>query len=139
MKEGPDIALTGSLVGGPALRKARVCYNHLAGEMGVRLFDSMRARAHLSAAGDNIVLTGAGQEVIRDLGSDLDALGKGRRPLCRSCLDWSARRTHLGGSLGTAMLDRFYAEGWAKRTAGWRVVEFSGTGEKHFLNLFPLE
>src|SRR5665213_4111219 len=91
----------------PELRKARVCYDHLAGEMGVGMFDSL-VKARLIAGGETLRLTGRGEDFMRDFGIDLDVLAKERRPLCKSCLDWSQRRSHLAGGLGTAMLERFY-------------------------------
>ncbi len=121
----------------PALRKARVCYNHLAGEMGVQMYDSLLAQGHLSAAGDDIDLTDSGATFITSLGIKLETLQSPRRPLCKSCLDWSARRTHLAGSLGVALLERFYANGWAKRDPDSRVVSFTKTGEQEFQSKFP--
>ena len=123
----------------PALRKARVCYNHLAGELGVRLFDSMVSRSFLKQSDSTIVLTDQGRAFVESLDFDLETLHKERRPLCRSCLDWSARRTHLAGSLGAAFLESFYDRGWAKRLKGSRIVEFSRQGERRFLTLFPID
>ena len=120
----------------PALRKARVCYNHLAGELGVRMFDHLQAKKYFVAAGDGFDLSETGREFARDFGIDVDLLGNSRRPLCKSCLDWSARRTHLAGSLGTAFLNRFYELGWARRQTDSRVVTFSTDGEKRFSDLF---
>ena len=121
----------------PALRKARVCYNHLAGDFGVRLFASMVARGLLAEAGEEISLTEAGEAFVGELGIDLPDLTQSRRPLCRSCLDWSERRTHLAGALGTGLLDRFYDLGWAHRIEGSRVVSFTGEGERRFRECFP--
>lgn len=120
----------------PALRKARVCYNHLAGELGVGLFDSLLAREMLTADSEQLDLTPAGRAFISDFGIDLGVLGKLRRPLCKSCLDWSSRRTHLAGALGTALLDRFYELKWAERQEGSRVISFSTRGEKSFMQYF---
>ncbi|MCG8544874.1 MAG: transcriptional regulator, partial [Alphaproteobacteria bacterium] len=71
-----------------------------------------------------------------DFGIDVESLGMGRRPLCKACLDWSARRSHLAGALGSALLDRLYELGWAKRETGTRVVRFSKRGEASFLTTF---
>ena len=122
----------------PALRKARVCYNHLAGEMGVRMYDSLLAHGHLTEDGEDIDLTDSGAGFVGALGINVETLLSPRRPLCKSCLDWSARRTHLAGSLGVAMLDRFTETGWAKREVGSRVVTFTKAGEAAFLRQFPL-
>ena len=120
----------------PALRKARVCYNHLAGELGVRMLDSLTTRKFLFEDGDNLELTAAGRIFVRQFGVDIDALRTSRRPLCKACLDWSARRSHLAGALGTALLQRFYQLGWAKRETGTRIVAFSKEGEARFLANF---
>ncbi len=120
----------------PALRKARVCYDHLAGELGVRMFDSLRARDFLAGPDDRLVLTDAGTTFISEFGVDPEQLKSPRRPLCKPCLDWSARRTHLAGILGAAMLQRVYELGWAARLTDTRIIEFSSTGERNFLNQF---
>ena len=114
------------------LRKARVCYNHLAGDMGTQLSDGMMARRYLSQNGDDLVLTKAGDAFAREFGIDVDALRAAKAPLCRECLDWSERRSHLAGSLGRAFLGRFEALGWVKRETDTRVVTFSKAGERRF-------
>lgn len=122
----------------PAMRRARVCYNHLAGELGVRMFDSLRARNLVAGDGDDLDLTGAGRAFAGQFGIDVDSLERSRRPLCKSCLDWSARRSHLAGALGTALLDRLYRLGWARRVDGTRIVTFTGRGEAAFLETFAV-
>lgn len=122
----------------PALRKARVCYNHLAGEMGVQMYDSLVARDFMALGRDALTLTDGGWSFVSQLGIDADALSKSRRPVCKPCLDWSARRSHLAGALGTSLLDRFFELGWAKRETGTRIVSFTRNGEAEFLNLFPV-
>lgn len=122
----------------PALRRARVCYNHLAGELGVQMFDSLMARGHLRAEGDGLGLTPAGWDFAGAFGLSPDQFAAAGAPLCRACLDWSARRSHLGGRLGRAWLDLFQGQGWARRVEGTRVLRFSPEGERQFLRAFPL-
>ncbi|KGB80878.1 ArsR family transcriptional regulator [Rhodovulum sp. NI22] len=118
-----------------ALREARVCYNHLAGDMGTRLFDSMMARQFLSQPGDDLMLSPGGARFVREFGIDLDALAANRAPLCRECLDWSERRSHLAGSLGRAMLHRIEELGWARRDGATRAVLFTPRGRNGFEEL----
>lgn len=113
----------------PALRHARVCYDHLAGDLGVMVYDALKENRHLHFDDKQPVLTPAGKRFFAGLGIDVDALDHGRRPLCRACLDWSVRRHHLAGALGAALLDRCYALGWAKRAKQSRVVNFTPAGE----------
>lgn len=115
-----------------ALRKARVCYNHLAGDMGTRLYDSLRMRGLIVEAGEDVTLTDAGAGFMRDFGIEIAALSKSKAPLCKPCLDWSERRTHLAGSLGRALLARFEDLGWARRDPNSRAILFSPTGEASF-------
>jgi DNA-binding transcriptional ArsR family regulator len=114
----------------PALRKARMCYDHLAGELGVLVFDGLRQRGFLSAHGGELTLTAPGERFCRGLDIDAAELARGRRPMCLACLDWSIRRHHLAGALGAAILSRCFALGWARRVRGSRVVSFSAPGER---------
>ncbi len=120
----------------PALRKARICYDHLAGELGVRLFDSLLSRGVIAQDGDDLNLGPAAEGLIATMELDIPA---GHRPVCRACLDWSARRHHLAGKLGAALLVRFFALGWAHRDKESRVVTFSADGERQFLLLTRTE
>lgn len=120
----------------PALRKARVCYDHLAGELGVMLYDSLLQRRFLRVNGAGPALTAQGQRFFEVQGIDVGALSRLRRPLCRPCLDWSVRRHHLAGSLGAAVLEQCLARGWARRARGSRVVQFSAAGEQALLGQF---
>lgn len=120
----------------PALRKARVCYDHLAGDFGVMAFDAFRKRRFIAHADAGLTLSPSGAKFCRDLGIDVDAARSGRRPLCRACLDWSARRHHLAGQIGSQLLDRLYDLGWAKRRRGTRIVDFTARGEREFRRLF---
>jgi DNA-binding transcriptional ArsR family regulator len=116
----------------PAMRKARVCYDHLAGDLGVFAFDQFQRRRFLRHGDMGLALTPAGERFVAALDIDPASHGGGRRPACRLCLDWSERRHHLAGTVGAAMLDRIYALGWARREAGSRVVRFSPAGERAF-------
>jgi DNA-binding transcriptional ArsR family regulator len=114
----------------PALRKARVCYDHLAGELGVHVYDRMAQAGAFTVGADGVALTDSGRVQVQALGIDVDTLKPRRRALCRTCLDWSERRHHLAGALGSALLARFEELGWAKRDRDSRVVAFSLAGEK---------
>lgn len=122
----------------PALRKARVCYDHLAGDYGVRMLDSLIASGAIEAVGEGLTVTSAGESQLMCIGIDLADLQFSRRPLCRSCLDWSERRAHLAGSLGKALLSGFFERGWARRVKDSRSVLFTPEGERQFLSLFPV-
>jgi DNA-binding transcriptional ArsR family regulator len=121
----------------PALRKARICYDHLAGEMGVALFENLQQRQLLvcDQTGD-IKLTDDGAGFVTGFGLDLAQMRQLRRPLCRECLDWSMRRSHLAGAVGAALLQRMLDLGWARRLHDSRVVDFTPAGERAFYDLF---
>jgi DNA-binding transcriptional ArsR family regulator len=123
----------------PALRRARICYDHLAGDLGVQMLDSLTRQRLVRQTKQAIELTGEGRRFMAEtLQIDTDALTHPRRPVCKACLDWSERRHHLAGTLGAAIMARFAELKWASRdpTPGSRVVNFSRNGEKRFAALF---
>ncbi len=120
-----------------AMRRARICYDHLAGERGVALLQGLVRHGWISGEAEPKV-TETGRRRLSGIGIDMVALDRGRRPVCRSCLDWSERRSHLGGALGAAVLERIVGQRWASRGEG-RVVSFSAAGSQAFASAFDLD
>jgi DNA-binding transcriptional ArsR family regulator len=120
----------------PALRKARVCYDHLAGEIGVDIYENLLKRRALAPGVDGLDLTAAGRRLFHELRIDIDALARQKRAFCRACLDWSERRHHLAGALGAALLTRLVDLGWAKRARDSRVVLLTPNGERALHQMF---
>ena len=119
-----------------ALRTARICYDHLAGERGVALMQGLVRQEWISGEAEPEV-TAAGRGRLAGIGIDMNALERGRRPVCRSCLDWSERRSHLGGALGAAVLERIVGHRWASQAEG-RIVSFTAAGSQAFASAFNL-
>jgi len=120
----------------PALRKARVCYDHLAGELGVLAYEGLLQRRALVRKADALQITNEGREWFRGLDIDADALLVQRRFFCRPCMDWGERRHHLAGALGAALFARILELGWARRPKDSRVVAFTPPGERALRALF---
>jgi DNA-binding transcriptional ArsR family regulator len=119
----------------PALRKARVCYDHLAGELGVLAYESLLRNDWLEMSRAGLRPSAAGIKWFRGAGVDTDLALRQRRTFCRPCMDWSERRHHLAGSLGAALFSRICDSGWAKRNKTSRVVRFTANGERRFREL----
>jgi DNA-binding transcriptional ArsR family regulator len=117
-----------------AMRVARVCYDHLAGEQAVAMLDRLVDRKVLLRDDREIWLAPSAASHFSALGIDVEA--KARRPVCRACLDWSVRRSHLAGTLGAAILDKILSEKWARREKDSRAVVFSPTGKQAFERVF---
>lgn len=117
------------------MRRARVCYNHLAGEMGVQMYRSLLAQGAFTGA--DLEVSAKGERLLSDLGLNLSELPKSRSPMCRECLDWSMRESHLAGRLGRGLLQHFLDHGWAERLPGSRIVRFTMHGERLFQEYFP--
>ena len=107
-----------------AERAARSCYDHLAGAAGVAVADALCARGALHR--DDLTLDDPAP--FAALGIDVAALGRGRRPLTRSCIDWSERRPHLAGALGAALLTALLDAGWLARRPLGRAVAVTPRG-----------
>jgi DNA-binding transcriptional ArsR family regulator len=115
---------------GEAIRYARTCYDHLAGELGVALTRSLERQRLIGAHNDGFPLTPAGQERLDGLGIDVEALQGGRRALTRSCLDWTERCPHLAGSLAAAITTRLLELDWIRRRSGTRAVTVTDEGRR---------
>jgi DNA-binding transcriptional ArsR family regulator len=120
----------------PALRKARICYDHLAGESGVTAYEALLRHGIFELAHQQLRLSEFGVAWFRRLGIDTDAAARQRRTFCRPCMDWSERRHHLAGSLGAALLSRFHDLKWAARDKDSRVIRFTPRGQRAFQDLF---
>ncbi|MBE1707434.1 MULTISPECIES: ArsR/SmtB family transcription factor [Mesorhizobium] len=117
-----------------AMRIARVCYDHLAGEQAVAMLDRLVEKDILLRDDREIRLGPSASSHFAAMGIDVDA--KPRRPVCRACLDWSVRRSHLAGTLGAAILDKILLEKWARREKDSRAVIFSPPGKQAFERVF---
>lgn len=139
-----------------ALRRARTCYNHLAGRLGVAIMSAMLARELLaggdgrhrpdSAAADRLSAPGAdltyqltarGRETLSALGIDLAALDRSK-PMIRYCVDWSEQRHHLAGALGSALARRLFDLDWVRHINQRRAVVLTDAGRQGLSNTFGL-
>jgi DNA-binding transcriptional ArsR family regulator len=118
---------------GRALKRARTCYDHLAGELGVAVTEALVEQG-LLARGDTVYsVTPQGRSWLAELGIDVVELEQKRRSFARACLDWSERRPHLAGSLGAAVAATFFSRGWARRLPGTRAIRLTPAGESELL------
>jgi DNA-binding transcriptional ArsR family regulator len=120
------------------LRAARMCYDHIAGQLGVGLANSLRERAYVELTGDGGELTSAGDAFLQDLGIDMAKLRHGRRVFCRPCIDWSERRPHLAGAVGAALAQRLLALSWIKRVRDSRALKVTSLGQQNLALLLGL-
>jgi DNA-binding transcriptional ArsR family regulator len=120
------------------LRHARTCYDHLAGKMGVALTDRLVDMRWLEESGKDYVLSSEGKEKLQNWGADVDASPKKRRHYARQCLDWSERRHHLAGSLGSAITTRLFELKWIERLPNGRAVRVTSEGSQGLLSEFGL-
>ena len=132
------------LVVGPrdaALRAARICYDHLAGRLGVALADALVADGHAEFSKEGGLVTESGLRFLNRIGVDAAAMlspsgRRSRRALCRPCLDWSERRIHLGGALGAAICRLSFDQDWIRRVEGSRAVTITPAGHHAYRERF---
>ena len=146
-REGTKRVSLRPVVTGPrdkVLRRARTCYDHLAGQLAVQLADRLVARGHVDLSSDGGMLTTDGFVFLKALGVDLgekSALAHardGHRVFCRPCLDWSERRPHIAGLVGAALCRMCFTQGWLRRLDGTRAVEVTQAGQRGFVDSFDL-
>ena len=120
------------------LRKARICYDHLAGELGVALYDSLKKNDYIIDNMTETLITTTGKSYFAQIGVNFNSYSKSKRPLCKSCLDWSERRNHLAGVLGQWILNDLFTKGWAAKDLDSRVVQFTAKGLKLFTKQYAI-
>ncbi|HEY0856496.1 MAG TPA: helix-turn-helix domain-containing protein, partial [Albitalea sp.] len=121
------------------LKAARTCYGHLAGELGVRLFDGLLARGTLLPQEGHFVLSDAGRAELSAIGVTLPErlATSAQRRFAYPCLDWSERRDHLAGGLAVSLLERSLASDWLRRVKGSRALQITPSGERAFARWLP--
>lgn len=119
------------------LRAARICYDHIAGTLGVSLHDRFTALGWLAASskdGDNAYdLTPSGTKAFEALGMDVESTRALRRRFAFACVDWSERRPHVGGAFGAAFLKLALKRKWVAQELDSRALRVTGVGLREML------
>ena len=121
-----------------AIHRARLCYDHVAGSLGVGITNAMLENGWLESSGRDYRLTESGDAFMRHLGVDVEGARAKRRFFARACLDWSERRAHLAGALGAALATRMFELDWLERSGRAREVRVTARGETEYARLFGM-
>jgi DNA-binding transcriptional ArsR family regulator len=112
----------------PALREARMCYDHLAGRLGVSLCDMLLRYDYVVLDDGGGEVTDAGARFLTGLGLDLEQARGAKRRYCRSCIDWTERRPHISGAVGAALAQVFLERRWVARIPDSRALMVTAGG-----------
>lgn len=121
-----------------ALRRARTCYDHLAGRLGIAVAEALTAREYLVLSDSAGALTERGQRFLCDFGIELETERNAKRAICKTCLDWSERRPHLAGRLGAALCTRMFDLGWVERIKDSRALAITTRGRDGLQETFGI-
>ncbi len=122
-----------------SMRTARMCYDHVAGRLGVGLADALRAGGHVAFSEEGSEITSSGEAFLCEFGVDIEAARLRRRVFCRPCIDWSERRPHLAGAIGQALAQRLFALGWIARVRYGRALRITPAGRRNLLDTFGVD
>jgi DNA-binding transcriptional ArsR family regulator len=127
---------------GRTLHVARMCYDHLAGSVGVGITEALVSEGTLEKTEAGFTVSERGCERFLQLEVDVLAVSEAsrrtRRPLTRACLDWTERRPHLAGALGAALASQLLAQGWFERLADTRALRITNAGRRLLNSRFGL-
>ncbi|MGZ7442699.1 ArsR/SmtB family transcription factor [Paenibacillus sp. TH7-28] len=121
-----------------ALRRARTCYDHLAGSLGVSLTQSLVREGILQEGASGFEVTKKGEAFFENFQIDLNQVKSKRRSFSHKCLDWSERRHHLAGALGQALLERLLELNWVQRLPNTRAIKITPQGKAGLKEAFAL-
>ncbi|MBO0765279.1 MAG: helix-turn-helix transcriptional regulator [Hyphomicrobiaceae bacterium] len=120
------------------LRKARTCYDHIAGVLGVGLAERLSERGFVILGDEAGEVTLAGAEFLSQLGVDLSGARAKRRIFCRPCVDWTERRAHIGGAVGAALANRLFQTKWIERVGNSRALIITPAGRRSLAEILAL-
>ena len=125
-----------ALRGGSEMHQVRICYDHLAGKLGVAITTALIDRMHIVLDEDAGVVTEEGQVFFQTYGIALGLAEAAQRVFCRACLDWNGQGPHLAGRVGAALCRHFFEKGWLQRGREIRALKITRLGETALSELF---
>lgn len=131
--ERPDISRVA------LLRHARMCYDHLAGRLGVALAEKFQEKKWISLEERDFRVTDSGRHQLGIFGIDWPAIERSRRLFARRCIDWSERKAHIGGAFGAALATRLMELDWIRRSREGRTVYITNDGRKNLTEIFEID
>lgn len=120
----------------PPIKYCRSCYDHLAGKIGVAVTDSLLSQKIIIESQNDFEISPQGEKWFSDFGINTEEAQKQKRIFLKPCLDWSERRNHIAGSIGSLLLNKMINEDWLRRTKDSRAIIITGKGEKELLKYF---
>lgn len=118
-----------------AMRRARRCYDHLAGDVAVQIADFLAVSGYLEWTSEAAEITSTGAGFLERLGVDL---AHRQRAFCRPCMDWSERRPHVAGAVGRSLFQLFLERHWIRPAPAGRTVTITATGARAFAQHFGI-
>jgi len=134
----PEISAKKKTENYPPIKYCRTCYDHLAGKIGVALAESLLEQKIIIEKNNTFEISPEGGKWFSDFGINLEEAQKQKRIFLKPCLDWSERRYHIAGSVGTLLLNKMLEQDWIRRTANSRVIIITAKGEKEMLKSFKI-
>lgn len=132
------VSMPPKVAGTQRLHQSRSCYSHFAGKFGVALTDALLRERWIQQAGKEFAVTASGRALFAEIGIDVALLRHGRRPLAYRCLDWSERRHHLAGPLGTAIMKLALDRDWVRRLPSTRAILITSLGRSEVRRLLRI-
>ena len=108
-------------------QRARSCYNHIAGRLGVLMTERLVALNVLTLRDDAMMAGPRYQAFLDDIGIENPPISSGKSP-AKLCLDWTERRHHISGPLATAIMQKSLTANWLERWTGSRALTVTADG-----------
>ncbi|CAL2102412.1 Uncharacterized HTH-type transcriptional regulator YdfF [Tenacibaculum sp. 190130A14a] len=122
-----------------AFTYARTCYQHLAGEVGVKITEALVSQEIITPVEKQYIVTHSGKQWFLDLGINTEKIQNAKRSFAHQCLDWSERKHHLAGALGDAFLETMLANDWFRKHKNTRELVLTSKGSFHLKKLLKID
>lgn len=127
---------------------ARTCYDHLAGKLGVSIFNSLVNQGAIiynqpivdpAYFSKEISLGINAEKTFESFGVDLSNITATHRKYAYACLDWTEKKPHLAGTLGAAVYHAMTEQKWIVRHEEKRVIRITESGKRALRGIVDLE
>ena len=139
LSKSPKIKSLNQSIHSEALRNARLCYDHIAGTLGIKITDALLRFNYIQLENDIFYITELGINKLIELEIIIPGLKDIEELSGIKCYDWSEKKYHIAGRLGKVITSGLIGLGWIKKSLTNREVGVTENGKANLYKHLGIE
>ncbi|MBW9154398.1 helix-turn-helix transcriptional regulator [Clostridium estertheticum] len=139
LSKSPIIKSLNQSIHSKSLRKARLCYDHLAGKLGIKLTEALLKTSYVKLENDIFYITELGINKLVELEIIKQDMENIKDQSGIKCYDWSEKSYHIAGKLGYTLANGLIKLGWFKKSLTSRELKITEIGKVNLYKNFNIE